>query len=485
MVREVERFRRVVKSRDVEVFSQAALALRRFMIDHDPQRPIYHFTGPESWINDANGVIYYEGTYHLFYQFDPIVDGQRSARCWGHAVSPDLVHWVDWPVALWPDSPYDVGGVYSGNVVIDDAGTPTALYTGNVAGHQEAYGMLARSRDGFLTWGKKMVMHNDQRPNERSPVHWDAQVWGDGDTWCQLIGGSTGSAAPAGAAYLWTSPDLEQWTLRQPIYSGPPGVFWELPYLVPLNDTYVLMIGVRGNPYWIGSYDRESMTFVPDDPAWRSIDPGDYYAVNPHMVDDKGPGGSPRRIMHAWVTAPPSPTEDVPYWQGMHAIPRLIAVEGGRLVQRPIPELETLRGGERSFHERVVTPGSADVLEQGAGDALEIAAAFQPGDAGRFGLKVRVSTDGEISLPIWFDARTNEFGAADVRAPSDLAPKAPVRMQVYVDRSVIEVYLNGNVITKVAYLDPNAQGVHAFAEGGACVLEDARIWQMNAMWPTA
>ena len=93
----------------------------------------------------------------LFYQLDPqLPDGsggwKRSARCWGHAVSEDLVHWVDWPVAIWPDSEYDRGGVYSGNTVIDQQVFPCALYTGNVAGHRETYGMLARSSDGWLGW---------------------------------------------------------------------------------------------------------------------------------------------------------------------------------------------------------------------------------------------------------------------------------------------------------------------------------------------
>ncbi|MDP6594312.1 MAG: hypothetical protein QGI86_00200 [Candidatus Poribacteria bacterium] len=90
------------------------------------------------------------------YQYDPIVKGKRSKRCWGHAVSKDLVHWDDWPIALWPDTKYDRNGVYSGNMVIDDNGIPTALYTGNVSGHEEAYGMLARSRDEFLYVGKEV-----------------------------------------------------------------------------------------------------------------------------------------------------------------------------------------------------------------------------------------------------------------------------------------------------------------------------------------
>jgi len=480
--KEVAAFRKVVKSKDVETFGAAALALRRWMIANDPHLPVYHFTGPESWINDANGVIYHKGTYHLFYQFDPIVDGRRSRRCWGHAVSSDLVHWRDWPVAIWPDSKYDRGGVYSGNVVIDDKGFPVALYTGNVAGHRETYGMLARSTDGFVTWQKKMVMDNKQRPNARSPVHWDAQIWKDGDTWYQLIGGSTGGKSAKGAAFLWTSGDLERWTLAKPIYTGGPGRFWELPYLLGFGRKYVLMIGVGGNPYWVGTYDKKTLTFKPDNPRTRSADPGDYYAVNPHMVDDKGPGGSQRRIMHAWARTPPTPTKSVPWWQGAHAIPRVISVAGGRLVQEPIPELKVLRGKKSQFGNLSVTPESKDLLEGAGGDALEIIATFKPGGAKRFGLKVRASADGKGGVIIWYDPAGRQFGVANRRAPSDLKAPGPVRLHVFVDRSIVEAYCNGNAITKVTYVDAAAKGLAVFAEGGKCTLESIEIWKMKSMW---
>jgi len=88
----VEAYRAVAKSKNKAIYSRAALELRKWMIKNDPHYPIYHFTGPESWINDPNGVIFHKGQYHLFYQYDPIVDGERSKRCWGHAVSNDLVH---------------------------------------------------------------------------------------------------------------------------------------------------------------------------------------------------------------------------------------------------------------------------------------------------------------------------------------------------------------------------------------------------------
>ncbi len=472
-------FRKVIRSKDVKTFSAAAMALRKWMIANDPHRPIYHFTGPESWINDPNGVIYHKGRYHLFYQFSPMIDGKRAKICWGHAVSSDLVHWRDWPVAIWPDSKHDRGGAYSGNMVIDDRGIPTALYTGNVAGHRETYGMLARSTDGFVTWQKKMVMDNKQRPNAKSPVHWDAQIWKDGQRWYQLIGGTKDGK---GAAWLWTSSDLEKWTLQKPIHSGPPGRYWELPYLVPLGAKYVLMIGVGGNPYWVGSYDKKTMTFTPDKRQTRSADPGNYYSFNPHMVDDKGPGGASRRIMHGWVRNPPSPTKAVPYWQGAHSIPRVITVAGGRLVQEPIPELKVLRGKKSQFRNLSVTPKSKGLLKGVAGDALEIVATFKPGKAKRFGVKVRVSPDGKTALPVWYDAAKREFGIANTRMTSDLKEGATVTMRIFVDRSIVEVYVNGNAVTKVAYLDPKAQGIELFAESGPCTAELIDIWEMASMW---
>ena len=154
------------------------------------------------------------------------------------------------------------------------------------------------------------------------------------------------------------------------------------------------------------------------------------------------------------------------------------------MTQQPIPELEILRGQEWSFRNLVVNPDSKSLLDGLTGDALEIVATFWRGDARRFGLKLRVSTDGERNVPVWFDSRTGEFGIADVHTGSDLGPEAPVRMHVFVDRSVIEVYLNGNVITKVAYVGPVARGIDAFAEGGTYVLDDIKVWEMNAMWPT-
>lgn len=482
-------YRRVVNSTDVETYSRAALALRQWMIENDPHRPLYHFTGPESWINDPNGPIYHEGKYHLFYQFDPQVpDGhsgwRRSQRCWGHAVSEDLIHWVDWPVASWPDTPYDCGGVYSGNTFVDDGGHLCGLYTGNVSGRGGLrYGVLIRSRDGGVTWEKQVVMDHSQRPNDQSPVHHDGYTWKEGETWHQLIGGSTGGPHAQGAAWLWTAKDLNRWKLRKNIAPTIKlGSFWELPYLIELGGKHVLLVG-HGNPYWVGTHDRQTMLFTPEDPKPKSIDNGTYYSFNVNMVDDKGPGGSRRQLMHGWVTGPPSPTKDVPYWQGAHSIPRVLTLADGRIRQAPVPELQSLRGQ----HYTVVKPSQENVLQNIQSDALELKATFAPGEAGRFGVKLRVARDGASFTRVYFDATSCDFGvdgqAIENRPQhSYLKHGQDVEMHIFLDRSIIEVYVNGSAQTARTFPAPDALGLEIFSEGGEAKLKKLDVWKMGSMW---
>ena len=492
--REVQAFREVIKTNDVAVYSQTALALRRWMMAHDLHYPTYHFTGPESWINDPNGPIFYKGRYHLFYQYDPIVDGRRSLRCWGHAVSTDLVHWVDWPVALWPDMRGDMRGVWSGNTFVDDRGALCALYTGNAAAeHKETYGVLARTSDGGLTWQKKVVMEDAKRPNADSPVHWDGFTWKEGNTWCQLIGGTSGGSNKQGVAWMWNSPDLEHWTLRKNIaptikYSW----FWELPYLINLGDRQVLFVGAS-NPYWVGSYDKASMIFKTDNATPCQIDTGRYYSFNLNMTDRKGQDGRVRQIMHGWVTCPPTPTKTVPYWEGAHSIPRVLSLKGDRVWQEPIPELQALRTQHQSASD---FEKAVELLKNIKSDAAEILATFQPDKIGRFGLRVRVAKDGASSTEVAFDSANRAFSVQGrdtektpgyqkgfgFRTDSALASGLPVTLHVFVDRSIIEVYVNGMAGTALVYAPADAIGLELFTEPGAGKLTAFDIWQMQSMW---
>lgn len=493
-------FREAVHSRDIDAYGAAALKLRRWMMSHDPYYPFYHFTGPESWINDPNGPIYYKGKYHLFYQFDPVIRDEggwrKSSRCWGHAVSRDLVHWTDWPVAIWPDTPQDYGGVYSGNTVVDDTGTPCALYTGNTTGRSGLrYGILAKSRDDMLTWDKRVVMDHAQRPNPDTPVHHDGYIWQETGVWYQLVGGTTGGNDPHGAAFLWTSTDLVHWTL---VHNIAPdirlGEFWELPYLIELGGRYILFAG-HGNPYWIGTFNRESLIFTPDDPEPSQIDTGTYYSYNLNMTDTGGPGAAHRQLMHGWVTGPPSPSAEVPYWQGAHSIPRALAHRDCRIVQEPISEIKGLRGNHlRLTGKNGVAAGLSKVM----GDCLEIVACFfRPIDRRVFGFKVFVSPNGQEYVRVYYDGQTGSLGVdgptldrnvaelTGFKVPkqqADLSGETDVHMRVFIDRSIIEVFVNGYALTARAFPSPDARGIELIAGDDASFLKVMDLYQMRSLW---
>jgi len=486
----LDSYRKLIRSPDVAALSSAALTLRQWMIAHDPYYPKYHFTGPYSWINDPNGPIYYRGRYHLFYQCK--ADGQNQLICWGHAVSKDLVHWLDWPVAMSPDIPQDCKGVYSGNTFVADDGSLAAIYTGNVDDRKEAYGILASSNDDGLTWRKQVVMDDKQRPNADSPVHWDGFTWKEGSEWHQLIGGSTGGPGKQGAAWLWTSPDLVHWTrignLAPSIKYGP---YWELPYLISLSQRQVLMVGA-GNPYWVGDYDARKITFTPDNLQPRQVDQGNYYSFNLNMTDNCGPDGKRRQLMHGWVTGPATPTKNVPYWQGAHSIPRVLRLQENRLWQESIPELECLRENRRLITNAADAAGVH-------GDSLELIATFQPGTAKQFGLNLCVSGDGKEYTRVYFDVPSRTFGmdgptmkrnAAESKecrvsySSDSLLPNSssPVTLHVFLDRSIIEVYVNGVALTGRCFPPTDAQGVGIFSSDGTAELKSLEVFEMKSMW---
>ena len=434
--------------------------------------------------------------YHLFYQWK--ADGRFGKVSWGHAVSTDLVHWQDWPVALSPDISQDRNGVYSGNAFVADDGSLAAIYTGNVGGHEETYGVLARSRDDGLTWQKQCVLDNAQRPNPDSPVHWDGFTWKEGALWHQLIGGTTGGPNAQGAAWMWTSPDLVKWTRAGNLApSIKLGTFWELPYLIPLDHRYVLLVGA-GNSYWVGDYNARTMTFTPCNPSPRPVELGDYYSFNLNMTDDRGPAGERRQLMHGWVTGIPTPTEGVPYWQGAHSIPRVLHLRENRLWQDPIPELECLRTNRRLFTR-------ASDVNGVHGDSMELIATFQPGTAKQFGLKLDASAGGKDYVRVYFDVVSRTFGIDGPTLKRDVAElnrardggachasyssasllpagSSPVTMHVFLDRSIIEVYINGVALTARCFARPEAQAVEPFCADGKADMQSLEVFDMKSIW---
>lgn len=468
-------------------------------------RPCYHFTPPANWMNDPNGLVYFEGEYHLFYQYHPnsITIGPMH---WGHAVSNDLVNWQHLPIAFFPE---ENGYVYSGSAVVDWHNTTgfgiktlVALFTHHTHNHYESQ-CLAYSTDKGRTWIKYSDNPVLTPPPDTSDFRDPKVFWYEAGYWVMVL-------ASGNNVLFYTSPNLVDW---QPSgnfggeYGSTIGV-WETPDLfqLPLDSgletRWVLTVGVQdgapaggsGTQYFIGSFDGK--TFTSENPKgtilW--IDFGaDYYAAQSWSDEPNG-----RRIMLAWQSnwkyARVVPTST---WRGAFSIPRQLSLtqisQGIHLIQLPIPELETLRGAHQHWQNESITPGT-NLLANIKGETLEIISEFQMNSSSdRFGFRVRTG-DGEATVigynprqgKLFFDrshSGQSDFdeGFASIHL-ADLAPNDEIiRLHIFIDRSSVEVFGNEGRVAFSESIFPSgqSQGLELFTEKGTVLLKNLDVYQLN------
>jgi beta-fructofuranosidase len=275
----------------------------------DPSRLAYHIMVPP-WINDPNGLIQFQGEYHVFYQYHPYSPNWGPMH-WGHVKSRDLVHWKHLPIALTPDKDYDQDGCFSG-CAVDDHGTLTLIYTGNVEGdgdktpaHQVQ--CLATSTDGmtFLKDPANPVIHD--APLEGLSSHFrDPKVWRYQDRWYMVIGTQK---EKKGRILLYTSADLRQWRYLGVVAesNGLLGYMWECPDFFSLGEQEVLLFSPQGivaqderyqnlyqTGYLLGKLDYTTGKFTHG--SFEELDKGfDFYAAQT-FADASG-----RRILIGWI----------------------------------------------------------------------------------------------------------------------------------------------------------------------------------------
>lgn len=448
----------------------------------DNSRPIYHLSQPFGFVHDPAGAYYYENRYHVF-SYRNILDVLKYCSL-DHYVSNDLVHWNQWPIGPWADTCFDVGGIWLMNHFIDDDGVPSVIYTSVGVNAGDKYGILARSRDGLISYGDKKVV--------LAEYHHDGHTWKEGDTWYTITAWYTIGAHPArrpdGLGHgvrLWSSPDLENWTELGEIFASRGGM--EFPYLLSFEDKDVMMLGGRPVRYWVGKFDRQKIKFIPDHPDGLLLDyTNPFHCFNPLIVDDKGPEGKPRRIIMAMFPFLGGGGADgmLP-WNGVHAMPRSLELDKDRLRQEPLPEFETLLGQHESQREITIKPGMSSFIST-RGDALEIDASFEPGDAKRFGLRICVSDDRSRGVQVWFDTTTGEYGVDgqdlffNGHGPSYIQKGQPVRMRVFIDKQFIETFVNGQTCTTASRdKDLRDTGLDLFSEGGTARCTKLDVWKMN------
>ncbi|MBN9391099.1 MAG: glycoside hydrolase family 32 protein [Chloroflexi bacterium] len=480
----------------MEVYSQWSANEERATLKgkfaNDRHRPVYHFIPPHNWMNDPNGLIQWQGLYHMFYQYNPLVaDG--GVILWGHAVSSDMLHWTDLPVALEPTpGTADAGGCWSG-ITLDNGGVPTIIYTGK-NGRSELP-CVATSQDNLVTWQKyegNPVIATPPAESVGTDFR-DHTVWREGDTWYMGIG--TGLKGGGGAVMLFSSPDLYHWTYLHPLYQGDAGVdreVYECPSFFPLGDKHVLIFSSTTRSYpvaYIGTYADHK--FTPEIEERMDYGSNSFYAPQT-FEDEKG-----RRVMWSWLRETRSREEHrAANWAGVMTMPILITHnEAGEICYSFAPETEALRGANLEFGEQTVSGDT--LLDTLQGDSLELKAEFQPGSATGFGLILRSSPDGSEQTRLGYDVNTGRLYLDVTRSNSEKAgevsPEVPayilepgqsLRFHVYLDRSVIEVSVNDRIYMsgRVYPSRPDSLGVGVFATGGEATLKKLEAWQIGSIW---
>lgn len=467
----------------------------------DPHRPRYHFLPLANWMNDPNGVIHWQGRYHLFYQHNPNGAFWGSMH-WGHAVSDDLVHWEHLPIALTPTpSSPDADGCWSG-CAVDDNGVATLIYSGSCG--QRQLPCVATSTDEHLRQWQKYE-HNPviaAPPADLDITEFrDHSVWREGSTWYQIIG--AGIREVGGTALLYRSSDLRQWDYLHPLCIGDlhehtpiwTGSVWECPQLLDFGSRHALIISVwhEGRTlytaYFTGTYHDQR--FMPE--IVQKLDFGDTYFYAPQVCVD----ASGRAVMWGWLQEGRSDqAQRDAGWSGVMSLPRVVTLpaDGGLRVS-PAPELQRLR--RRHQHVANLSVSSAELLESIQGDCLEIVATIDPGDADVIGLVVRCSPDQVERTVISYDYRRgwlaldslcsslNEATQRDVRGgPLVLAEGEPLRLHVFLDRSVIEVFANERacVTGRVYPTRTDSLGVGMFAQNGTAGMSTLDVWKLDSIW---
>lgn len=462
----------------------------------EEERPAFHLAPLVGWMNDPNGFSFYQGKYHLFYQYNPY-KATWAAMHWGHAVSEDLLTWEYLPVALAPDAPYDdLDGCFSGSAVELPDGRHLLLYTGVAAGEVQPDGTVSPRQvqcvalgDGqdYVKYEGNPVIGSDQLPEGSSTEHFrDPKVWQEQDGSYRCV---VASMAPDGNGQIlqFRSDDCLSWEPMGVVAAndGRYGTMWECPDLFSLDGKDVLLTSPmfmlpEGHDFYsgngtlcvIGHRDEDGM-LVPE--SYRTIDHGiDFYANQTILTPDG------RRVMVAWMQNWDSVSESPTHrWFGQVTVPRELHVRDGRLVQWPIRELDERRSNHVSHHD-VALEGTTE-LEGVKGRVVDLLVNVRPENPDdpyqEFVIWFAQDERFHCSLryrPVNGTLKINRIHAGSRRAyvhhrKCDV-PCAPTELslRLVLDKRSVEVFVNGGeqVMTMTIPTDLSADAITFFSKGG-------------------
>jgi len=496
----------------------------------DRYRPVYHFVSPESTLNDPNGLCFWQGNWHLFYQAYPPEDRRQH---WGHAVSKDLIHWKDLPYAIYP-SPERA--VYSGTSVVD-GNRVIAMYHGTEVGN-----MVAVSEDPLLlnwkktTQGKAAIPLRSESGFPLPYSVFDPCIWKKDSVYYALSAGRA-PKGPGGRqiaeTYLFRSLDLINWQYLHPFVENDRftliGDDYACPYFWPIGNKYIMNFfsHMSGGQYLLGDYDTKNDKFIVTAGGKYNFGPASPSGVHAPSATPDGEGG----VIIIFNMNPGKPTGE---WNQIFTLPRrLTLINDFEIGQEPAGDIESLRR-ESSKVGRMTIPANKEIVMKNIrGDAMEINMEIDTKDAPVVEVNVLRSPNKEEYTKITFLRERGMSAGRDYRygqvarvqvlptppapasrpAPAtresqiilettsaslfpDVMPRnpeiAPIRLEkgetlklrIFIDKSVVEVFANGKqcVAARVYPSRNDSNGVSILSRGKDSELISFEAWQMKNIY---
>ena len=467
----------------------ADIAQRADRSQNDHKAPIYHFRPVTGWMNDVNGLLQYKGYYHVFFQLHPYSHDHDGRMYWGHTRSKDLVHWERLPVAIWPSLEKNEKSCWSGCATINGQGQPMIFYTAVFNERGEGYDIpfqqwsAVAAGEELIEWIKhpaNPMLDFGTHAQEGFDKNWRDPFLFDycGRKFLTLATGKAGYPLPL---YEAQNDELTQWRYLGTVFDRNA----ECPNLFPLDNQWVFLTSAykNGTEYYTGAFDLEGLAFTPRvsgfmDTGYQSAGFKSLYGTN--VLFDQ----NDRCLLFGRFNGFDGFCGENG-WNGCMALPRVLSLDSrGRLMQRPVPELEALRK-PRLHRENVVVDNGVQMIADNLSNALEIELRIERGSAHRCGLELYCCGDRDASLTISFGNGTLrvmdteyalQFCVGDMR----------IDVRLFLDRSVIEIFLNDGLETLSYVFDPGTDcgKLELFSEGGTTEFPAIDIWEMGNIWST-
>ncbi len=453
---------------------------------NETYRPQYHFTPERNWMGQPCGLVYYEGEYHLFYQYNP-QGTEPGFYQWGHAVSTNLVNWEHLPVALFPDNlsqDKDYCTVGPGSVIIDhnnvlgfQTGTNKAMvafYTSHQCGQRIAF-----STDRGRTWqkfaGNPIIPFNETDEAQSPKVFW----YEPGNYWIMALYRRPDNDDRKRGISLFKSTNLINWEELShiPGFRGTPD-FIELKVNNRPDEKKWLLFEGDGS-YVIGTFDGEN--FTPESIRLKSDFGRNYYGA---QTWSNVPVSEGRIIQIGWMKDGEHP--GMPF-SGQLTFPSELNLRkfntGTFLIRQPVSELETLKGKSLKWEKQNLIPGLNDnLIKKVKGDIIHIKGQFDLKTCDSFGLMLRKNKKNP-GTEILYNVKRQTLSIL-----GQIVPLEPIDnkifLEILIDRSSIEVYANNGRVTVTNTFTPDAGALEyiLYNTGGELMVDKLEISEMKSSW---